>query len=86
MIATFFGATMLALEAQSVINLRLFKLAAGGSDAQKESLLMVSEKIRAALEAGGTFVAGGSALTVIERYREHVSDNARRLSSGELST
>jgi hypothetical protein len=40
--------TLLAFEAQSVIALRMAKLAAGGSGAQVEAQRMVSEKLLAA--------------------------------------
>jgi hypothetical protein len=70
---------MLAIESNGVVGLRLIKLASGDSDAQVEAELMLSEKIDAAFEAGATFIAGGSAAHVIDRYREHVSANSSRL-------
>ncbi len=71
---------MLAFESCEVIRLRLTKLAHADDDAEQEARLMVSEKIDAMFEAGASLMAGASAATVIDRYREHVADNARRLS------
>ncbi len=42
---------------------------------------MVSEKIDAMFEAGASLMSGASAATVIDRYREHVAGNAKRLSA-----
>jgi hypothetical protein len=75
-----FDAALLGVEAQRVIGLRLIKLSAGGPAAQAEASRMVSEKTVALAEAGMTFACGGSAETVIRRYRSHVRSNKRRLS------
>lgn len=72
---------MLAFESCEVISLRLAKLASPGDDADFESRLMVSEKIDAMFEAGASLMSGASASTVIDRYREHVAANFRRLSA-----
>ena len=72
-------AVMLGLEAQRVIGLRLIKLSGGGPAAQAEALRMVSEKTTALAEAGLTLARGGSAGSVIRRYRTHVRSNKRRL-------
>ena len=73
-------ATMLAIEAQSVISARLTQFALGlGTSA--ETNLMVSEKIFALAEAVATVVAGGSVHEVVRGYRKHVSANLRRLSN-----
>jgi hypothetical protein len=42
---------------------------------------MVTEKVFAAFEAGAKLLAGASIASIVNRYREHVADNARRLSS-----
>jgi hypothetical protein len=42
---------------------------------------MVSEKLNAMFEAGASLMAGGTAASVIDRYREHVAANAKRLSA-----
>ena len=42
---------------------------------------MVSEKVDAAIEAGANWLAGASPASIIDRYREHVAANARRLAA-----
>jgi hypothetical protein len=74
-----FALAMLALEAQTVVELRLVKLAWGGCDACDEAHLMASEKINAFVEATGTLIMGGSFEAVVARYREHVAANTERL-------
>lgn len=76
-----FAVTLLALEAQKVVELRLVKLAWGGAEGQLEAHRMVSEKISAFIEASGTLMTGGSANVVIARYREHVAANTKRLTA-----
>jgi len=72
-------AGMLSLETQRVIGLRLMKLSRGGRGAEAEAIRMVTEKASALVEAGMTLARGGSATTVIRRYRTHVRANKRRL-------
>jgi hypothetical protein len=72
-------ATMLAVEAQTVIGLRLMMLGAGGTAAQAEAHRMVAEKSRAFAEAATTLAMGGTAHTVVAGYRKHVRANAQRL-------
>ena len=76
-----FAGAMLAFEACEVIRLRLTKLAVADEEADREAQLMVSEKIDAMFEAGASLMAGASAADIIGRYREHVADNAKRLSA-----
>jgi hypothetical protein len=45
---------------------------------------MVSEKIAAAFEAAAGLLAGGTPAAIVQRYREHVAANARRLSANEI--
>jgi len=78
----FHAATMLALESNRVIGLRLAKIARGGSAGFEEAQLMVSEKIRAGIEAAETLVTGGTPSAVISRYQEHVTANTGRLLRG----
>ena len=85
MFGTWYTATLLAIESQTVIALRLTALAGGGPAAQTEGERMVSEKIDAAAEALGTLMAGGSPDAVIARYRERVRANAERLGTTGLS-
>jgi len=75
------ASTMLAFEACEVIGLRLTKFATGHNDAQNEAHLMVSEKLNAMFEAGASLMGGASAASVIDRFREHVAANAKRLSA-----
>ena len=44
---------------------------------------MVSEKIAAAFEAAASLLAGATPAAIVQRYREHVAANARRLSANE---
>jgi hypothetical protein len=80
MFAPFYSTAMLALESCDVISLRLMKLMAGTSDSRDEAHLMVSEKVHAMFEAGASLMAGGTTSSVVNRYREHVAANAKRLS------
>ncbi len=71
---------MAGFEAQRVIALRLNKLSAGGPDGRKEAQHMVAEKLAASVEAAATLAGGGSAQTVITRYRAIMRANEKRLS------
>jgi hypothetical protein len=74
-------ATLLALEAQTVIGLRLGQIAMGrGTHA--EAQLMVTEKVLAFVEAAATVSSGGSAHRVVKGYRRKVRANSRRLRRG----
>ena len=77
----FHATMMLGLESSNVIGLRMLKLAYGGTDAVTEMQLMVREKIHATLESSANLMAGASAHSVVDRYRQHVAANARRLST-----
>jgi hypothetical protein len=74
-----YSATLLAFEAGDVMRLRMNRIAFGGSDALSEMNLMMTEKIGATVEALSSMMFGGTAMSVIERYREHVAANAGRL-------
>jgi hypothetical protein len=76
----FYSTMMLGLESGNVIGLRMLKFACGGSDALNEMHLMMGEKINAMVETGASLMAGGSADSVVDRYRQHVAANAERLS------
>lgn len=74
-------ATLLAMEAQTVIGLRLTQIAMGrGTPA--EAHLMVTEKVLAFAEAAATVSTGGSAHKVVRGYRKKVRANTRRLRRG----
>lgn len=75
-------ATLLAMESQQVIGMRLARLSGGGAAAQAEAQRMVSEKIMAAGEAAMLMAAGGSSQRVVAGYRRRVRANARRLAKG----
>ena len=81
MFETWMSALMLAVESNNVVRLRVLKIANGGSDAYAEATLMIQEKIAAAFEAQEATWRGGSASSLIERYREHVAANATRLTA-----
>jgi hypothetical protein len=71
-------AVMLAVEAQSVIAMRLTQIALGRGTAA-EVQLMVTEKMLALAEATTAVVTGGSAHHVVRGYRKKVRANGRRL-------
>jgi hypothetical protein len=77
----YYSAMMLGLESHTVIGLRVLRLASGGSDALSEMRLMIGEKVDAALESSANLMAGATAETVIDRYRQHVAANVARLST-----
>lgn len=80
-------AARLGLEAQTVIALRLMRLAAGGARAQSEKVRMSTEKIQALVEAQAavatTAIKGGGgrqvAKKVLSVYKRRVRRNRRRL-------
>lgn len=72
-------ASMLALESQQVIGLRLTKLALGGPAASREAARMVIEKATALGEAATKIATGGTAHAVVKGYRKKVRANRRRL-------
>ena len=83
-----FKAIELGIEAQSVIALRMMRLAAGGARGRAEASRMVAEKVGALAEAQTT--AAAAILTgrrekivaakVLSTYRKRVRANRRRLS------
>ncbi|MGJ4938974.1 hypothetical protein ACQR1W_00250 [Bradyrhizobium sp. HKCCYLS1011] len=74
------ASALLAMEAAEVIRLRLEKFARAEVDANEEAELMVTEKIVAALEATANLMAGATPASIVDRYRDYVAANARRLS------
>jgi hypothetical protein len=78
----------LGLEAQSVIALRMMRLAAGGAAAPTEARRMISDKIAAGVEAqavaASSFAAGHKntviAGKVLQAVKKRVRANKRRLS------
>jgi hypothetical protein len=80
MFTPFWSTVFLAFESGNVVGLRMMKMMSGGSGSHDEAHLMVMEKIDAMLEASVSLLAGGTASSVVDRYREHVAANAKRLS------
>ena len=75
----FHSLTMLAIDANRVIGLRVIKLMLGGRGARREAELMVSEKIDAAFKASASLMAGASGDEIVRQYRQRVAANAKRL-------
>ena len=75
-----YDATMLALESQRVVGLRMMKFAGGGKNAQAEASRMVTEKFTASVTAAVTLMCGGSGEVVLAQVRKKVRSNSRRLS------
>ena len=82
----FISLFQLAIESNAVIGLRTAKFLRGDSDAYYESRLMINEKVDAAFEAAASLIAGASASTIIDQYRQHVAANVERLISKNRST
>jgi hypothetical protein len=80
MFLPFFSTVSLAFESGNVIGLRMMKMMSGGRGSHDEAHLMVTEKLSAMLEASASLMGGATAGSVVERYREHVAANAKRLS------
>lgn len=84
-----FDAWTLGLEAQTVVGLRLLKLAAGGAAAEAEARRMVSEKAEAAaalqamaLTGALGFTAPAATAKAMRHVRRKVRANRRRLTRG----
>ncbi len=73
----------LGVEAQSVVGLRMMRLAAGGPAAEREAFRMVAEKVAAFAEAQAGLVmdavAGGPPSGAVAPYLRRVRANRRRL-------
>lgn len=77
--------TLLAMETQQVVALRMAKLMTGDAAAGVEAQLMVSEKVFAMGEAAMTVATGGHPRKVVRNYRHKVRANKRRLSKSKSS-
>ena len=75
----FHSLTMLTIDANRVVGLRVMKLMLGGKGARREAQLMVSEKIDAAFKASASLMAGASGDEIVRQYRRRVAANAKRL-------
>ena len=71
--------SLLALEAQRVMALRMTALAAGGSRAQAEIQRMFFEKIVASMRVGAMLTMGKPATSIVRHYRSRIRANERRL-------
>ncbi len=71
--------SLLALEAQRVMVLRMAALATGGSRAHAELQRMVSEKVIASMRAGAMLTMGKPATSIVRHVRSRVRANERRL-------
>jgi len=76
----------LGAEANTVIALRLARLSAGGPAADREAALMVSEKIKAAIELQTRMLTGALGTTplsttrrAVKHYKQKVARNRKRL-------
>lgn len=74
--------SMLAFESQQVIALRMMKLSTGDAASSREAQRMVSEKAFAMGEVALALTAGGSAQSMVRKYRGKVRANRRRLAKG----
>ena len=75
-----YHAAMLSVEVQRVIALRTMKLLSGGTNAQAEANLMITEKISEAMAVTTTLLRGGTSEAVVAQVRRRVRSNSRRLS------
>ena len=75
-----YDAARLGYEVQTVMTLRMLKLARGGHAAEAEMQRMMTEKGVAFAEAATTLATGGSMDKVVRRVRSRVNQNKRRLS------
>ena len=71
--------SLLALESQQVIGLRVLKLALGGDAATREANRMVAEKATTFAEAATKVATGKTTRSVVKGYRKKVRANRRRL-------
>jgi len=87
--AALFAQTRFVMDCQTVIALRMMRIAGGGEVAAREAIRMVTEKMEAFAGAQMAAVAAmprhglpGAAAAAERRYRRTVSQNRRRLSGG----
>jgi hypothetical protein len=80
MFGPFYSTMFLAFESGNVVGLRMMKIMSGGSGLHNEANLMVMEKVQAMFEASASLLAGGTASSVVDTYREYYSAKEKRLS------
>jgi hypothetical protein len=71
--------SLLGLEAQRVMALRMAAFAAGGTRAQAEYQRMILEKLTASMRVGAMLTMGKPAASVVRHVRSRVRANERRL-------
>jgi hypothetical protein len=76
---------LLALEAQTVIGIRLTQLSLGGSAAGAEAQRMVTEKVSAFAEAAALLASGGSAHEVVKGYRAGQAPDGLAVVNGSVN-
>ena len=83
-----FDVWALGIEASTVIGLRTMKLAAGGRASEAEARLMVSEKVRTAMDMQMALMTGAlgtdpirASRSIVQQYTRKVRANRRRLST-----
>jgi hypothetical protein len=80
MFQTWVSLSLLALEANQVMWLRMCRLMALDRRASSEAMLMTTEKVFAAQDAVGRMIRGDSSESIIRGYRSKVRANRKRLS------
>jgi hypothetical protein len=75
----FFDTTLMMIEAQQVIVLRIMKFSFGSKGSVRETQRMVGEKMIEAGQAGLIIARGGTSHSVVRTYRGKVRANRRRL-------
>ena len=73
-------AARIGYEVQTVMTLRMLKIARGGKAAEAEAQRMMTEKGVAFAEAAATLATGGSMKKVVRRVSSRVNQNKRRIS------
>lgn len=76
------NSSMLAIESQQVILMRMLRLSTGDQAAAEEAARMIGEKILAMNETALALAMGGNAHGIVKHYRGKVRANRRRLSAG----
>jgi hypothetical protein len=70
MFGPFYSTVFLAFESGNVIGLRMMKIMSGVRGSRDETNLMVMEKVQAMLEASTSLLAGATASSIVDRYRD----------------
>ena len=76
-----YASAMLAFESFEVIRLRLEKLVISGDAADHEAVSWSARRSMPCSKPGANLMAGATPASIVERYREHVAANTKRLSA-----